>query len=192
MSRKQKNRIYEQMTKADKLAITKIDAAVRQLETAITLWFHGGDPVSIATLAHVAYEIIYALNKHRKGQPMLIDGENIRPEYRDDWIELQRMTPNFFKHAGKDPAEVHYFNPESTKIVLFEAASVYASWKMENRPLIALLHTWMLLENPDIFTEPYKSTLKDLLVDRGVWLARGKASFYREVLPIFSKTACSP
>jgi hypothetical protein len=192
MSRTQKNRIYEKMTKVDKLAITKIDAAIRQLETAITLWFHSGDPVSIATLGYAAYEIIYALNKHRKGPPMLIESENIRPEYQEDWKNLHRMTPNFFKHSGKDPAEVHYFNPESTRFVLFEAAAVYTSWKLENRPLFSLLHVWMLLEYPDIFLESYRNTVKDVIAEREFWLSRGKASFYKEVLPVFSKSVCSP
>lgn len=180
------------MTKADKLAITKMDAAIRQLETAITLWFHGGDPVSIATLGHAAYEIIYALNKHRKGLPMLIESENIRPEYQEDWKNLQRMTPNFFKHAGKDPAEVHYFNPKSTQFVLFEAAAVYSSWKLENRPLFALLNAWMILEHPDIYIESFRMTVKDMIAERDFWLNRGKASFYKEVLPVYTKSICSP
>ena len=38
-----------------KLAITKLDAARRQLETAITLWFHDADPVSVHTLVMAAH-----------------------------------------------------------------------------------------------------------------------------------------
>jgi hypothetical protein len=33
-----------------KVRVTKLDAAKKQLETAIMLYFHDGDPVSIHTL----------------------------------------------------------------------------------------------------------------------------------------------
>jgi hypothetical protein len=42
-----------------KITISKFDAARRQLNTAITLWFADGDPVAIHTLAYAAYEIIH-------------------------------------------------------------------------------------------------------------------------------------
>jgi hypothetical protein len=46
------------MTGADtKIVVTKLDAARRQLRTAIHLWFNDGDPVSIHALAFAAYEL---------------------------------------------------------------------------------------------------------------------------------------
>src|SRR5207245_10811773 len=39
------------MTDNAKITVTKLDAARRQLRTAIRLWFEEGDPVSIHTLA---------------------------------------------------------------------------------------------------------------------------------------------
>lgn len=41
-----------------KIQVTKLDAVRRQLETAVILWFHDGDPVSIHTLTGAAYQII--------------------------------------------------------------------------------------------------------------------------------------
>jgi hypothetical protein len=41
-----------------KIVVTKLDAARRQLKTAIKLWFEDGDPVAIHTLIVAAYEII--------------------------------------------------------------------------------------------------------------------------------------
>jgi hypothetical protein len=65
-----------------KLSITKLDAARRQLETAITLWFHDADPVSVHTLAMAAHGILRALNKKRGGPPMLGDpSPYIRPGF---------------------------------------------------------------------------------------------------------------
>jgi len=47
------------------IMISKLDAARRQLATAITLWFEDRDPVSIHTLVFAAYEIIHAVSKQR-------------------------------------------------------------------------------------------------------------------------------
>jgi hypothetical protein len=44
------------------LRISKLDAAKRQLETAITLYFNSGDWVSIHALAGAAYMIIRDVN----------------------------------------------------------------------------------------------------------------------------------
>src|SRR5438128_1514480 len=71
-----------------KIQVTKLDAVRRQLETAIILWFHDGDPVSIHTLAAAAYQIIYDINAHRGGAPMMRDSEKIRPEGLSEWRRI--------------------------------------------------------------------------------------------------------
>jgi hypothetical protein len=50
------------------MKISKADAAQRQLDTAIELYFAESDPVAIHTLAAAAYELIRAL-RERKGLP---------------------------------------------------------------------------------------------------------------------------
>ena len=52
---------------APKVAITKLDAARRQLWVAISLWFQDGDEVAIHTLACAAHQIIHDINQHRGG-----------------------------------------------------------------------------------------------------------------------------
>ena len=52
-----------------KLHVTKLDAARRQLETAITLWFHDGDPVSIHTLAAAVDAFRWFRSAKRPGVP---------------------------------------------------------------------------------------------------------------------------
>jgi hypothetical protein len=48
-------------TTESKIKITKMDAAKRQVRTAIKLWFMEEDPVSIHTLVSAAHEIIHTL-----------------------------------------------------------------------------------------------------------------------------------
>jgi hypothetical protein len=47
----------------------KLEAARRQLETAIKLYFADGDEVSIHTLTGAAYPLIRDINEHRLGEP---------------------------------------------------------------------------------------------------------------------------
>jgi len=49
------------------LHLTKLEVAKRQLETAVVLYFHESDPVSIHTLTAASYEVLGDLSK-RAGQ----------------------------------------------------------------------------------------------------------------------------
>ncbi|HZF30263.1 MAG TPA: hypothetical protein VE907_14190 [Gammaproteobacteria bacterium] len=62
--------------------ITKIDAARRQLATAIELWFADGHEVSTYTLAYASHEIIHALHKKHGLGDLLYDSDAIKPELR--------------------------------------------------------------------------------------------------------------
>ena len=81
--------------------ITKIDAARRQLRTAIELWFADGDPISIHTLAAAAYQIIHDLNRRNKGPDLLLDSKYIKDEKRREFVSLVKSTSNFMKHADR-------------------------------------------------------------------------------------------
>jgi len=171
-------------TKLGKLPVTKIDAAVRQLETAITLWFHDAEPVSIATLTYAGYQIISDLNKNRNGKSMLLDEENkhIKPKYQKAFRRIMRATPNFFKHADQDPDETHYFKPEVTQFILFEAITIYSSWNMEIRPLFKVYSLWITLVYPKLFKEDYVKTFDEIVNEDNIAVRMGKRKFYETCL----------
>jgi hypothetical protein len=111
-----------------KLHVTKLDAARRQLETAIILWFHDGDPVSIHTLAAAGYQIVYDLNMHRGGAPMMRDSPSIRPEYLLEWRKIMSRYGNFFKHADKDPKRTVFFPPRIRKLLYWKLSISMPRW----------------------------------------------------------------
>ena len=88
---------------APKVAITKLDAARRQLRVAISLRFQDGDEVAIHTLACAAHQIIHDINQHRGGRDLLFDSLNFKDEYRKEAVNWLKKDMNFFKHADKDP-----------------------------------------------------------------------------------------
>ena len=83
--------------------IGKLEAAHRQLSTAIELWFNNGDIVSIHTLACAAHQIIHDLNSKQGGRDLIYDSIIIKDEYRNEACRLLREHMNFFKHADDDP-----------------------------------------------------------------------------------------
>jgi|SRR5271166_6982401 len=86
------------------IKVGKLDAAQRQLQTAISLWFTGGDPVSIHSLAFAAYEVIHTISKRLNPyrRDLLFDSLLIKDEYRSEFNITLKKHASFFKHANRD------------------------------------------------------------------------------------------
>jgi hypothetical protein len=93
----------------DEITVTKLDAAQRQLRTAIRLWFGDGDPVSIHTLLSAAHEIIHRLYRNKGLRNLIFDSDLIADEFRGDWARKFKEAPNFFKHASQDSDDTLIF-----------------------------------------------------------------------------------
>ena len=173
---------YE-VPKEGKLPVTKIDAAIRQLETAITLWFFDGDPVSTCTLAFAAYEIITSLNDGFKGTPTMLTGRGIKEEYKELIVSLFRAAPNFFKHAGKDPYETHFFADKGMVAVLADAVLTYNQWNVGKRPIFEVFLTWLWLSHPGfLLKKPTDAGMDGRMVE--ILVREGKQSFFNQALPL--------
>jgi len=175
-------------SKEGKLPVTKLDAAIRQLETAIKLWFYDADPVSIATLTYAGYQIISDLCVLRHGKPLAMNHcDGIREEYRAVMRKILRDTPNFFKHADKDPHETHYFHPDLTILHALEACDEYSKWGLEKRPIFELFTTWMILTKPEVMKPEIQRRVADSDIDFDFFIQKGKRGYFDAVLVHFSK-----
>lgn len=85
------------------ITVNKIEAAKRQLQTAIMLWFTDADQISVHTLACAAHQIVHDINTNRKGNKLLLDSSLIKDEFRNEYFSEMRKAMRFFKHADKDP-----------------------------------------------------------------------------------------
>ena len=137
-----------------KITIAKLDAARRQLETAITLWFNDGDPVSIHTLACAAYEIIHVVSKTKnRWQDLLFDSLVIKDEYRNEWTKRLKEPANFFKHARNDPDGSLDFDPAvSEGFILFALVGLRDIVKQMSRTEAAYIW-WLHFHRPDLLTQ---------------------------------------
>jgi len=143
------------------MRIGKLDAARRQLRTAITLWFNGGDPVSVHTLAVAAYEIIHTISEKRDPyrRDLLFDTLWIKDEYRREWINTIKKHANFFKHADRDGDSVIEFNPElSEGYIFFAIAGRELCGELASNEE-SIFMWWVMIHKAHILTENGHKTL---------------------------------
>ena len=134
------------------IAITKIDAARRQLDTAIDLWFREGDPVSIHTLASAARRIVLDLCGHRGIHLGLFDPSFLPKGKEQEYKNMLRKAETFFKHAKDDPHNSIRFNPKFTEVYLLDAADSFFRLTGSNTLLMTAFWLRVFLFNPKILT----------------------------------------
>jgi len=103
--------------------VTKLDAAIRQLDSAITLYFQDSDPVPIHTLACAAHQVIHNINRYNNGPELLFDSIQKKKGNPQISKALLHIQYNFFKHADSDPCPNCgiRFNPKLTEIFILSA-----------------------------------------------------------------------
>ena len=79
-----------------KIRVNKPDAARRQLDQAIVLFFSNADPVPIHTLAMAAFRVLKDLIEHKglKSQSILGNfDDRVRPEMRKEfWASVHGLS----------------------------------------------------------------------------------------------------
>jgi len=138
-----------------KIKVPKLDAARRQLNMAIKLWFNGEDPVAIHTLAFAAYEVLHVISKKRNPyrQDLLFDSDLIKDEYRKDWNDFIKKPGNFFKHAKNDADETIEFDPMLSELFLLFAIAAVGSCRELPNDEESVFTLWLAFHMPNILTE---------------------------------------
>ncbi|HEY1207858.1 MAG TPA: hypothetical protein VGE85_00685 [Terracidiphilus sp.] len=149
------------------IMITKTDAAERQLNTAIRLFFENRDHLSSYALAVASREItdgviksrrseIYQREFARVGDPLKVPLSYweyleafIKPEFYTSFIELHNKLQNFLKHAKTDPdAEIEPLSTKLLVVVIIFAIKNYVlltqHWTIE----MATFFFWFAVAEP--------------------------------------------
>ncbi|MGZ4990187.1 MAG: hypothetical protein ACXV8S_05435 [Methylobacter sp.] len=142
------------------ITVTKIEAAHRQLRSAIELWFADGDPISIHTLAAASHQVIHDLNKRNKGPDLLLDTKFIKSEHRKKFVDDIKHASNFMKHADRDDggaAAVLEFMPESNDHFIMFAIFGLKYLGENIRAEEIAFECWHIFRNPDLMTDEGKA-----------------------------------
>jgi hypothetical protein len=151
-----------------RLKLDKLDAARRQLSTAIALWFKDGDPVAIHTLACAAYEIIHTVSKKRNPsrRPLLLDLEFVHPDIRKEFRIALKHPANFFKHADRDSNDEIEFNPRFSEFfILFSILGIEFCGESQTTTERAWM-TWFCLRRPDLLSANFQRTPRKSISSR--------------------------
>lgn len=145
------------------LTISKLDAARRQLQTAIALWFSGGDPVATHALAYAAYEIIHAVSKKRNPnrRDLLFDSAQVSEENRKEINNALKSHANFFKHGDRDSEAVIDFKPALTEgFLVFAVAGFDLCGEAQSDEFVAFKN-WMRLHKPGFMAEAERKAFEE-------------------------------
>jgi hypothetical protein len=144
------------------ICILKLDAAKRQLDVAINLFFKNGDPVSIHTLTAAAYDILIGLGKIAKIVELGVKDIElyVKEEHQKEYRAILNKAQNFFKHSDKDPKETIEFNPDETIFFLLSAVKLYIDLTKEKPNNMIIFIHWCLLMYPNIVKDEYKKEYK--------------------------------
>ena len=171
------------------LTISKLDAAKRQLETAIRLYFHHGEPVSIHTLVSASYNIIRDINTKRGGEKMVVKEllfDQVRPERHVEFRKLLQRAENFFKHADRDHDGSLEFNPDESELLILDACTKYWELTGEHPPLFQIFRGWFMASNPELFNMPEGIKLHIAQVQKEL-TKEGRLGYFNRSLPMVMK-----
>lgn len=152
------------------LHLTKIDAAQRQLQTAIRMWFYDDeDYVSAHTLAFAAYEIAHAVSKAKNPNrgDLLLDSSHVKPDKQKEFNRLFREAANFFKHADRDPDATIEFSPGLTELFIYFAIKGLDMCHIELAPELNIFMWWLQIRSPEpmMSQHAYKAIIEGGLID---------------------------
>jgi hypothetical protein len=154
------------MSDHHKIKISKLDAARRQLDCAIELWFANGDLVSIHTLACASHQIIHDIHKKRvRHKELIFDSILIKDEYRKEANDLIRKNMIFFKHADKDPEGVTEFVPRLSEGFIVMSIHGLGNLGVSPTDSEAAFLWWHAIQNPRFLSEAGRQQLNKIPVN---------------------------
>jgi hypothetical protein len=173
--------------KENRVLISKLDAARRQLETAIKLFFASGDFVSIHSLSYAAFTITRNLcdqtNSPASFKKWLAD--HIHESQHEELFKRIGEAGNFLKHADRDPTAILEYIPAQYEMFMALAMKQYETITHEMTLPMTVFKVWFLMNHPGwLINEDLKKRAPQ---DRQQFPS-DKGKFYEEVSRILVAT----
>jgi hypothetical protein len=166
------------------IIVTKASAARGQLETAIQLWFDGGDPVSIHTLAVAANDCYHSMGKLR-GSPSPV--QKFIGSQSTSYQNRAREPQNFFKHGWKNLKGKVRYAPKYGEILLYDSVACHDRLFQELPALMRLFVLRFALSHPSaLHVDAEEYFLKGIKIDNLRKLERRE--FFDQVFPLLPAT----
>lgn len=132
----------------------KVDAARRQLEAAIRMFFAKEDALAVHTIASAAYRILRDLAEgtgnskfHESCKSMIKPGKE-----KEFWAAMNKSA-NFLKHADSDPSGILEIKEEANDMTIATACLYWESLGNQLTPEMRGFMIWHMVINPDLFLD---------------------------------------
>jgi hypothetical protein len=167
------------------ITVSHASASVSQLDTAISLWFTEGDPISIHTLAWASLQLLHdqGLKVGKPSELMLRLLKLTKKERR-----RAGFVTAIGKHADRRFSDYNTVEYSSgiTEEIMYEAAC--CCWRLfdDLSPWMRLFTTRYIAENPELF-KPELPTLLERLGGQEHLARLSRHEFAEEVVPVLSR-----
>ncbi|WP_298111473.1 hypothetical protein [Bradyrhizobium sp.] len=133
------------------MELNKLDAAGRQLDAAIRMFFGEEDPVAVHTVTSAAFTVVRNLCEKRGN----IDSFRrfsrwIKPGSEGKFWSAVNGQANFLKHADRDADDLFDFNEGATELLILMAAKWFIDLGNDSSPEIRAFGAWFVLMHPDM------------------------------------------
>lgn len=130
-------------------SISKLEAARRQLETAISLYFDNRDSLSVHTLAYASFRVLFDIYPTMRSDGAIAKIEElIRPVGGKRFSEIA----NFLKHADRDPAELlEHHDAEGVVGTIGLSCCLYRRIAGQLTPIMRGFDCWTQAIHPEAF-----------------------------------------
>jgi hypothetical protein len=160
-----------------------LDAARGQLLTAIRLWFEGGDPVSIHSLASAAHEIVHALYRQKGLKGLIFDTPHIEAEHRQKWSSFLKKPFNFFKHGHNEPSDAEIeFDPIWSEALMMACCKGLTNLGVPIEGEELALTYWIFFSNPGVFGANHRLLKFPQIQFLQQLAAKGREVYFREFM----------
>ena len=172
--------------------LTKLEAARRQIESAIWLWFVGDDHVSVHALAAAAHRLLLELAALRETAAWPYSATYLSTSPVKDRHTNSDDAVTFFNYGKED--ESYQLSEQWTELYLFDAVMAY-SGLADDRDASALMSTFVLrfgVQRQDLFV-PDAFRLLERRVSKTFNLERlqrlSKIDFLKEFIGVLGRTS---
>lgn len=131
--------------------ITKIEAAERQLNTGVRMFFRGEDVLATHTVICAAQGVINDLSDaHGKKSTLASLMELIKPGKQKRMIDFFNNPQNFLKHADRDPDDILKYNPDVLEQYILITVNSFEILTGRNTPETKGFMIWFSMLHPQI------------------------------------------
>ena len=174
------------------IRLDKVEAARRQIESAIWLWFVDADMVSVHTLTAAAHRLLLEMAKAWNVTAFPFTAAYVPGRAGKDARRAAPDPATFFKRAKKD--ETYVLSEAWTELYLFDAVMAYNNL-MDNRCASAMMSTFIVrfaVQRQELFARGAFSFLeeavsKDFDIERLEQLS--KLEFLKEIFNFLGHAA---